>query len=142
MMMMRFLRFHRALHILGQSFEGGLRAGGIVRFQRGLERGEIIVECAVIAEKLAQRIFLGRLGTVLHILLKRGQSTFGRRKIARLNGGPDSLEILKRLTKAVLDGVLILIRRRRNIGYGHNFLICPIKHLTVTFHLSEGTDHT
>ena len=128
MMVMPFLRFHRALHVLGQSFEGGLRAGGIVRFQRGLKRGEIIVERVVIAEKLAQGIFLGRLGTVLQILLKRGQRTLGARKIARLKGGPDSLEILKRLSKAVLDGVLILIRRRRNTGYGHNFIMCLIKH--------------
>lgn len=111
MVTMRSLRFHRALHVLDQGFEGVLRGGGIVRFERALECGEIIAKRAVIAEKLAQRI-LSRVA--LQIVLKGRQGALGRCQIARLNGAANAFEVVEKMNETVRGGGLIGIRHRTN----------------------------
>jgi len=107
MVTVRTLRFHRGLHVLGQGFESVLGGGGIVRLQRGLERGEIVAQRAVVAEKLAQRILPV---AVLQISLKSGQGALGRRQIAGLDVAANAFEVIEELSKTIRGGGLI--RRR------------------------------
>ena len=104
MVMVRALCFHRALHVLGQGLERILRGGGIVRLQRGLERGEIVAQRAVVAEKLADWVLPA---AVLQITLKSGQSALGRRQIAGLDVAANAFEVIEKLVKTVRGGGLI-----------------------------------
>ena len=103
-MVVRTLRFHRALHVLGQGLERVLRGGGVVRLQRSLERGEIVAQRAVVAEKLADRVLPA---AVFQITLKSGQSALGRRQIAGLNVTANAFEVIEKLVKTVRGGGLI-----------------------------------
>ena len=76
---MRSLRFHGALHVLNKRLERALCAGGVVRFERGLQRGEIVAERAVVAEQLAQWILAG---VILQIAFEGAQGALGRSQIA------------------------------------------------------------
>ena len=97
-MAVMFVRFHRALDVLDERLVGSLRGRRVVRFQRILKTGEIIVELAVIGEKLAERIFSG---VALQIVLKGRQGALGRAQIARLNGAADAFEVLEELAEPV-----------------------------------------
>lgn len=118
--MMRAMCSHRSLHVLNQVLKGALCAGGIVRLQRGLQRAQIVAECAVVAEQLTERILPA---VALQILFKIRQRALSIRQVAGLNVTGHTFEILKKLLEAVRGIILIRIGRRANAGYVHNVSI-------------------